>query len=37
VRLPRSLHRRLAERAGMEGISLNQFVNVTLAEAVCKG
>jgi antitoxin HicB len=36
VRLPRSLHRRLAERARMEGISLNQLVNVTLAEAVCK-
>jgi antitoxin HicB len=36
VRLPRSLHRRLAERARMEGISLNQLVNVTLAEAVGK-
>ena len=36
VRLPRSLHRRLAERAKTEGISLNQLVNVTLAEAVCK-
>jgi antitoxin HicB len=36
VRLPRSLHRRLAERARLEGISLNQLVNVTLAEAVGK-
>ena len=37
VRLPRSLHRRLAERARMEGISLNQLVNVALVEAICKG
>ena len=34
VRLPRSLHRRLAERARSEGASLNQFVNVALAEVM---
>ena len=34
VRMPRSLHRRLAKRARQEGTSLNQFVNVTLAEVV---
>jgi len=34
VRMPKSLHRRLAERARREKASLNQFVNVTLAEAV---
>jgi antitoxin HicB len=34
VRLPRSLHRSLAEAAGREGVSLNQFVNVALARAV---
>lgn len=34
VRVPRSLHRRLAERARREGTSLNQFVSVALAEAV---
>lgn len=37
VRVPRSLHRRLAERARREGTSLNQFVSVTLAEAVGRG
>ena len=36
VRLPRSLHRRLVERAKTEGISLNQLVNVALTEAICK-
>ena len=34
VRLPRSLHRQLAETAEREGVSLNQFVNVSLARAV---
>lgn len=34
VRLPRSLHRQLAETAAREGVSLNQFVNVALARAV---
>ena len=36
VRLPRSLHRQLAERAKDDGVSLNQFVNVTLAQAVAR-
>ncbi len=34
VRMPKTLHRRLVERARRERASLNQFVNVTLAEAV---
>ena len=34
VRVPRSLHRKLAEQARREGVSLNQFVTVALAEAV---
>lgn len=34
VRLPRSLHRQLAETAEREGVSLNQFINVSLARAV---
>jgi antitoxin HicB len=34
VRLPRSLHRDLAERAAEEGVSLNQFVAAALAQAV---
>ena len=34
VRLPRSLHRQLAETAEREGVSLNQLVNVALARAV---
>ncbi len=36
VRLPRRLHRQLAERAKNDGVSLNQFVNVTLAQAVVR-
>jgi len=36
VRLPRSLHRRVAERARRERVSINQFVNMVLAEAVTK-
>lgn len=34
VRVPRSLHRKLAEEARREGVSLNQFVTVALAETV---
>ena len=34
VRVPRSLHRQLAEAAEREGVSLNQFINVALAIAV---
>jgi len=36
VRLPRSLHRRLAERAEEEGVSLNQLVVALLAEGLGK-
>lgn len=34
VRVPRSLHRELVATADREGVSLNQFINVALAEAV---
>jgi antitoxin HicB len=34
VRVPRSLHRQLAEAAEREGVSLNQFINVALGIAV---
>jgi len=34
VRVPRSLHRELVEAAEQEGVSLNQYINVTLAQAV---
>ncbi len=34
VRLPRSLHRQLAQAAEREGVSLNQLVNVALAQSV---
>lgn len=34
LRLPRSLHRQLAEVAQHEGVSLNQYINVALARAV---
>lgn len=34
VHSPRSLHRKLAEQARREGVSLNEFVNAVLAEAV---
>ena len=34
VRVPRSLHRRLVEQAEVEGVSLNQYINVALAGAV---
>lgn len=34
VRVPRSLHRALAEQAQREDASLNQYINVALARAV---
>lgn len=34
ARVPRSLHRELAEAAEREGVSLNQFVSTALARAV---
>jgi hypothetical protein len=34
VRVPRSLHRDLVETASREGVSLNQYINVTLARSV---
>lgn len=34
VRLPKSLHRQLADRADREGVSLNALVNVALAQFV---
>lgn len=34
VRVPRSLHRELAETANREGISLNQYINAALALSV---
>jgi antitoxin HicB len=34
VRLPKSLHRRLAERAEAEGVSLNQLVVALLSEGI---
>jgi len=37
VRVPRSLHRALAERARAEATSLNQLVVAALAEASAKG
>ena len=33
VRVPRSLHRELVEQAKREGVSLNQCVNLALAQA----
>lgn len=33
-RVPKSLHRKVARAAGRDGVSLNQFVAATLAEAV---
>jgi len=33
VRVPRSLHRELVATADREGVSLNQYINVALAEA----
>lgn len=34
VRVPRSLHRELVARAEEEGVSLNQYINVSLAGTV---
>jgi antitoxin HicB len=34
IRLPRSLHKELAETAARDGVSLNTFVNVALARVV---
>jgi antitoxin HicB len=34
VRVPRSLHRELVQRAEEEGVSLNQYINVVLASSV---
>lgn len=34
IRVPKSLHRKLAELAEREGVSLNQWINTALAEAV---
>lgn len=34
VRVPRSLHRQLVEHAEREDVSLNQYINVALAQAV---
>lgn len=34
VRVPRSLHRDLAEAAELEGVSLNQYINTALAQSV---
>ncbi len=34
VSMPRSLHRKLAEQARREEVSLNQFINVALAEII---
>ncbi len=34
VRMPRSLHKGLVDAAGRDGVSLNTFVNVTLARVI---
>ena len=34
ARVPRSLHRELVRRAADEGVSLNQMINVLLAQAI---
>ena len=34
LRLPRSLHRSIAEQAEHEGVSINQFITVVLAQTV---
>jgi len=36
VRVPRSLHRQLVEAAEQDGVSLNMFVNVALAQTVAE-
>ena len=35
-RIPKSLHRKLAERAEIEGVSLNQFTTTLLAEGLSR-
>ncbi len=37
VRVPKSLHRDLVDAAEREGVSLNQYINVALAQAVVGG
>ena len=37
VRVPRSLHHKLVEAAETDGVSLNQFINVVLAESINAG
>ncbi|MGQ9533547.1 MAG: type II toxin-antitoxin system HicB family antitoxin [Desulfotomaculales bacterium] len=37
LRMPRSLHRALAERARSEGVSLNQFITYSLARVIGMG
>jgi antitoxin HicB len=37
MRVPRSLHRDLCERAEREGVSLNQYINVALARVTLTG
>lgn len=34
VRLPKSLHRKAAEQAAVEGVSLNQWIGTVVAEAL---
>jgi antitoxin HicB len=36
VRVPKTLHRKLDEAADREGVSLNQWINTALAEAIGK-
>ncbi|MEW6504841.1 MAG: toxin-antitoxin system HicB family antitoxin [Chloroflexota bacterium] len=36
VRVPKSLHRKLVDLAEQDGVSLNQWINTALAEAVGK-
>jgi antitoxin HicB len=37
VRVPKSLHRDLVDAAEREGVSLNQYINVALAQAIVSG
>ena len=34
VRLPKSIHEQLKELAAEEGVSMNQFISITLAEKI---
>lgn len=36
IRLPKSLHQKVKELAEREGVSMNQVINVTLAEKVAE-